>query len=575
MKIHFKFFILLAVAVTGISIAVVRQGADENTTYREAQAVIGDLVVGITESGSVDIGTTDQVFELDMSALERNSSASSDSSATGGGMGGDFSGGGMNATGGGMNAAGGGMDLFNQVFGMTGGGSYTSSGEDSQLKVREVNVSVGQQVEAGDVLYVLEEGSVEELKTQLQSNVEKARADLEAVYADQKLSSETAGYTYESSKAYGSYADTEYSSTIEKLKQTVTEKEEALDKAQKTLSDYEEQLAQTNTDYEAAQQVQKDSEWSRDNTDKWDDTYGYVTYFQLAQSAAEAAGTLEQKKEQLEKNVEQARENVELGTRELNSAKRNLAQGQLTAGETLKLRQLAYSSAQEAYDLTLAYLQEEITKQEAIYTEASEKWEEFSSHISGNKVCARQSGVITSVSLTVGDSIHTGDTLVTLYDVEKVTMSVSVAENDMADIGLDSLANISFTAYPDQIFQAKVTEIFDAQSDSGGNVTYDVTATLLGDVSGLFHGMTGEITFITKETKQVMYIPNRAVTREGTHSYVKVKETDGTVRRTEITTGFSDGENVEIIEGLSEGDIVLIESKVGEVSQAGLGYAGV
>ena len=32
----------------------------------------------------------------------------------------------------------------------------------------------------------------------------------------------------------------------------------------------------------------------------------------------------------------------------------------------------------------------------------------------------------------------------------------------------------------------------------------------------------------------------------------------------EVTTGFSDGVNVEIIEGLSEGDVVLIESKVSE-----------
>lgn len=566
MKIHFKLdwkksialLVLITVIITGISIAVVRSGSGENATYREAQVTYGDLVVGITESGSVDIGTADQVFELDMSALERNNSSSSGSSSSGGsGMGGDFGGGGMSA-------AGGGMDMFSQVFGMAGGGNYTSSGEDSQLKVQKVCVSVGQQVSAGDVLYVLEEESVEQLKAQLESNVEKAKADLEAVYAEQKLSSESAGYTYETSKAYGSYADTEYNTTIEKLTQTVTEKEEALEKAEKSLKDYEEQLARTNTDYEAALKVQKDCEWSRDNTDKWDDPYGYVNYFQLAQSAAEACETLEQKKEQLEKNVEQAQENVELSTRELNSARRSLAQGMLTADETLKLRQLAYSTAQEAYDLTLAYLEEDITKQEAIYTEASDKWEEFSSHISGNQVCAKQGGVITSVDLAVGDSIHTGDTLITLYNTDEVTMEVSVAENDMSDISLGSLANISFTAYPDQIFQAEVTEISDAQSDSSGNVTYVVTATLLGDVSGLFQGMTGEITFVTKESKEVLYIPNRAVIREGTHSYVKVKDADGTVRKTEVTTGFSDGVNAEIIEGLSEGETVLIESKVGE-----------
>lgn len=69
---------------------------------------------------------------------------------------------------------------------------------------------------------------------------------------------------------------------------------------------------------------------------------------------------------------------------------------------------------------------------------------------------------------------------------------------------------------------------------------------------------------MTKERKQVCYVSNRAVIREGTKSYVKVRDNDENILKQEITTGFSDGINVEIIAGLSEGDIVLIESKVGE-----------
>jgi len=45
---------------------------------------------------------------------------------------------------------------------------------------------------------------------------------------------------------------------------------------------------------------------------------------------------------------------------------------------------------------------------------------------------------------------------------------------------------------------------------------------------------------------------------------VKKKEADGSITRQEIITGFSDGVNVEIKEGLSEGDTVLIESKVSD-----------
>ena len=43
-----------------------------------------------------------------------------------------------------------------------------------------------------------------------------------------------------------------------------------------------------------------------------------------------------------------------------------------------------------------------------------------------------------------------------------------------------------------------------------------------------------------------------------------MKQEDGTIVEREIVTGFSDGVSVEVIEGLSEGDVVLIESMVSE-----------
>lgn len=517
-------------------------GKGNEITYRETKVEAGNLVVGITESGSVDIGTVEQVFELDMSALERAATGSSGSGA---------------------NVSGGGWNMFDQMFGMASGSS-SESGKDSSLTVSRVCVSVGQQVQEGDVLYELEEESVSELKEHLESNVEKAKADLDAVYADQTLSKQTAGYTYESSVAYGGYADTEYNTSIDELQESVNEKEKVLEQAKASLADYQQQLQEVNASCEEAEQVLENCQWSRDNTDKWNDTYNYIYYFQLTQSAQTTVDTLEQKKERLEQNVEQAEKNTQTAQQAYNAAQRSLKKGLLTAEETLSLRQLAYNTAQEAYDVTLAYLEQEAEEQENTYQDAVEKWEEYSSHINGNAVCAQYSGVITSVDLAEGDSISTNDKLITLYNMDEVTMTVKVAEDDMTDISTGTQANISFAAYPDTVFQAQVTEISDAATDSDGNVTYDVTATLQGDVSGLFQGMTGDITFITKESQNVLHVSNRAVIREGTKSYVKVKNANGRIEKKEITTGFSDGVNVEIVEGLSEGDIVLIESRVSE-----------
>lgn len=575
-KLPRKVIFAIALLFVLILVIILMSGRDskEQVTYRENVVQSGDLVVGITESGSVDVGTVQQVFELDMSALQRaetnNSSDNPMSSMSGtmsgamSGMGGGNSGGGRtggSSTGGGNS---GGMDMFSQIFSMASGGSGNNTESIGNLTVSEVCVSIGQQVQEGDVLYLLEEESVTELKEELQSNVEKAEADLNAVYADQTLSKQTAQYTYDSSVAYGGFATTEYNNTLQTLQDNIDEAQANLESAQNLLAAYQEQLVTAKADYDAAYEVWKNCEWSRDNTNRWNDTYLYVYYFELAEDAEKSVETLEKKVEQLENNVEQATQNVESCTRNLASAKRNQETGKLTAAQTLQLRQLAYDTAQETYDIAMGYLEDSAKEQEETYAEAKEKWEEFSNHIDGNAVKSNYNGVITEVNLAEGDSIRTNDALITLYDMDEVSMTVSVDEEDMTDIAVGTMANISFTAYPDVIFEAEVSEIGDAETDSYGNVSYQVTVTLKGDVSGLFQGMTGDITFITKETVHVLYISNRAVIREGTRSYVKVRDEKGKIQKKEITTGFSDGVNVEIVEGLSEGDVVLIESKVSE-----------
>lgn len=47
---------------------------EEEVTYREVQAEYGELTVGLEESGNVTVGTTEQTFDLDLSAYTGSSS---------------------------------------------------------------------------------------------------------------------------------------------------------------------------------------------------------------------------------------------------------------------------------------------------------------------------------------------------------------------------------------------------------------------------------------------------------------------------------------------------------------------
>lgn len=67
-----------AVLLTGGTAAgwMLVQNGGEETVYREDVVQYGELTVGLQESGSVEVGTTEQTFELDMSAYTESGESS-------------------------------------------------------------------------------------------------------------------------------------------------------------------------------------------------------------------------------------------------------------------------------------------------------------------------------------------------------------------------------------------------------------------------------------------------------------------------------------------------------------------
>ena len=92
-----------------------------------------------------------------------------------------------------------------------------------------------------------------------------------------------------------------------------------------------------------------------------------------------------------------------------------------------------------------------------------------------------------------------------------------------------------------------------AYDSSSGTVYYTVTVTVQGSCPGLYEGMTGDVTFVTKRAEGgLLCVKPRSVQR-GTKSYVEVRDDSGNIVKQEVTTGFSDGVHVEVVAGLSEG----------------------
>ncbi|MBW7572231.1 efflux RND transporter periplasmic adaptor subunit [Caproiciproducens faecalis] len=242
------------------------------------------------------------------------------------------------------------------------------------------------------------------------------------------------------------------------------------------------------------------------------------------------------------------------------------ASGSLSEAEqTLQSSLIDGSGAESAYELTVNQLAQAVSTQQETYDSLQRELDDVNSVINGDGTLTSPcDGIIVSVGYTDGSDVKAGEAIVTIAKTSAVSLSVSLSEEDVTDLSIGQDAEITLTSYEGQTFPATVESIAASPSRSGSaSVTYAVTAKMTdSNTKKVFVGMSGEVEFIKKQKKDVLYVSDQAITFENGVSSVLVKNADGTTTKTTVTTGFSNGQYVEIVSGLKEGETVLVESAV-------------
>ncbi len=543
-----------AAAVVGILAVLLRlvgrEHSGEEVVYREDRVEYGSLTVGITDEATVEIGTLEQRFDLDISALVDGGSVSDTQAA--GAMPGGF---------GGMGNGGTGMLSFGSL-------NVDSPASQSQsLEVADVRIAVGQEIREGDLIYTLTTESVDEIRGTLSEDIDDAKADYEALEVEQEESRTQAQQGYDTYVTNGKYAQLIYQNALKTYQDALEEAVENVDDQQNAYNEKLLEFADLQEEYAKTLELVREAQGavSENYEGRHENAYYYTVYLNTRDTAQKLAEQFEEELESTNEELEQLSLDIQTAVRTMNQCQLDYEKAKLELGQTQDIDIYYAGKASEWYSIQTASLDNELSSAKNRYDAAVEKLAAFDSSVQDNGIVSEYSGVVTEVLLSEGDTLSGGSGLVVLNDQETVTMDVSLGEDDYNAVDRDGTVNIVFTAYPDEMYSGRITEVSDAEYDSSsGAVYYTVSVTVQGDVSGLYEGMTGDVTFVTKEMKEVCYVSNRAVFREGTKSYVKVRDDSGDIVKQEVVTGFSDGIHVEVVTGLSEGDIVLIESKVGE-----------
>lgn len=162
----------------------------------------------------------------------------------------------------------------------------------------------------------------------------------------------------------------------------------------------------------------------------------------------------------------------------------------------------------------------------------------------------------TNTELTSAFSIASG---------EEMTLSVNVDEMDILSIEKGQKATVTFDAIENKEYEGKITSIDKNGTTSNGTTKYPVEITLTKEDS-MMAGMNASVTITISEVSDALLVPAAAVTEEGNTSYVyteKDSKTGELSGKTEVQTGDTDGTNIVITSGVSEGDTVYYSMAAG------------
>ena len=513
-------FLFLLIAAGVIAVIIMASFKEEESVYKETTVMEGLLTVGITEEGTVSVGTVEQSFELDISEYSSQSLE----------------------------------DLFRGPMGMQASGTGGRN-----LTVEEVYVTVGQQVKKGAPLFKLTQESVDEIREELASDEENAKLTYDTQLVQKQKSQQEAQQEKEKNQVYGNAASLEYEEALHDLEETLSDAQDALTDAQEDLLEYQEDLAEVQEDYEEAKKYLKETTAAIESES---DTYWYLKNEESREQAAKTVEDEEDKIEKLQDQIQDKKLEIVALKKAYDEAFLAYQTGEADAKTQYDKRLYNLKQAGEIYGIVTDEIAYQTKTAQEDYEDASEKLQAFDAYIIDGVVSAQYEGIVTEVDIEPEDLIEKGTQIIVLNNYEDITANVQVDDDDMDQVHVGDTVRVSFSAFPDGNFEGKVSDIGDATISSSSEVSYAVEIEVSGDVEGLYEGMTGEVTFITKETKEVTYVANRAIIREGAQSYVKVRGGDGSIEKRAVVTGFSDGSNVEIKEGLTAGETVLIESKV-------------
>jgi HlyD family secretion protein len=169
-------------------------------------------------------------------------------------------------------------------------------------------------------------------------------------------------------------------------------------------------------------------------------------------------------------------------------------------------------------------------------------------------------GSILAVQVNEGEWASPGAPAIVLAATQLLILEVNVDEIDIAQLSEGQPAYLSFDAIKGEEVGGTVTHIDPASTNVGGAVAYGVEISFDPGDLPVRLGMTADVDIVVTRAEDVLLVPNRAIEadREAGRYYVTRAKASGAGERLEVRIGLRDEDQTQIVEGLEEGDQLVL-----------------
>jgi cobalt-zinc-cadmium efflux system membrane fusion protein len=156
---------------------------------------------------------------------------------------------------------------------------------------------------------------------------------------------------------------------------------------------------------------------------------------------------------------------------------------------------------------------------------------------------------------TSSQNTSASDPTFIIGDLSTVWLVAYVRESEAPSVHVGQAVHFTVLAYPNRIFPANIS--FVATSLDTGTRRLLVRATINNSQHLLRPEMFASVTILTGEGDSSLAVPREAIIYDGNVAHVWVARDDKSVERRDIKTGLSNGQMIQVIEGLHRGELVV------------------